>query len=186
MTRRSDLLEAFADASDALFEAGVTRSDLFTGDIGDRVASKTPGFEATRSQRREDRRPARGHDLSGEVGRRCQPTCGGHGQDATMASDVQDAVSRSEVGAPGGTRAHTANHRDRGRTRVGRVLTCRVSGRAYGHLAPAMTRQSGERMGSVLASRPRSGVASRGRSTRHALAACDASCTRPRRPPAVR
>lgn len=39
------LLEAFANASDALFEAGVTRSDLFVGDIGEFIASKTLGFE---------------------------------------------------------------------------------------------------------------------------------------------
>ena len=40
----AQLLEAFAQASDALFDAGITRSDSFTGDIGEFVASRTLGL----------------------------------------------------------------------------------------------------------------------------------------------
>lgn len=40
----AQLLEAFVQASDALFDAGITRSDSFTGDIGEFVASRTLGL----------------------------------------------------------------------------------------------------------------------------------------------
>jgi len=41
---RAHLLEVFAQASDALFDAGITRSDSFTGDIGEFVAARTLGL----------------------------------------------------------------------------------------------------------------------------------------------
>ena len=41
---RAALLAAFADASDALFAAGIIRSDSFTGEIGEYVASQTLGL----------------------------------------------------------------------------------------------------------------------------------------------
>jgi hypothetical protein len=44
-SERAELLVAFADASDALFDAGIIRSDSFTGDIGEFVASRTLGFD---------------------------------------------------------------------------------------------------------------------------------------------
>ena len=42
---RAEMLASFADASDALFEAGVIRSDSFTGEIGEFVAARTLGLE---------------------------------------------------------------------------------------------------------------------------------------------
>ncbi len=44
LINQTDLLAAFARASDALFDAGVTRSDSFTGEIGEFVASRTLGL----------------------------------------------------------------------------------------------------------------------------------------------
>ena len=44
-SNRAELLAAFADASDALFEAGIIRSDSFTGEIGEFVASRTLGLK---------------------------------------------------------------------------------------------------------------------------------------------
>ncbi len=43
-SRPADLLAAFADASDALFDAGIIRSDSFTGEIGEFVAARTLGL----------------------------------------------------------------------------------------------------------------------------------------------
>jgi hypothetical protein len=50
--RRSadELLAAFADASDALFDSRITRSDSFAGDIGEFVASRTLGLDLAPKQ----------------------------------------------------------------------------------------------------------------------------------------
>jgi hypothetical protein len=45
LSNRSELLVAFAAASDAQFEAGIIRSDSFIGEIGEFVASQTLGLK---------------------------------------------------------------------------------------------------------------------------------------------